>query len=215
MTRPLIATWTIVTSGRALTPRFVFEFDPQSVIAAIGAARDDVTDAADKVLFDVAQDVRSYVRKGIFGGKFDLAPLSPDWAAFKKRRELDPRILVASRKYAESIDVTPLFGGGGYFVRPDPNKIHPGYPGRPNKRQYTMEQIGRLAEYGYSYTRTDGKVVRVPPRPHWRPTADHFRALGPKIRQDIMDRAKIEMASRLRAAKSAAQKAARKRKRGQ
>ena len=80
------------------------------------------------------------VREAIETQSLRLARLSDSWKTYKRRNNLDPRKLIASKDYLNSIRVG--VGERGYVVGTD--KLY-----------------GLVHEYGFG---------NIPARPHWRPT---------------------------------------------
>lgn len=99
-----------------------------------------------------ARRVRYAIRNQIYA----WPPLSPNYAAWKEANDLDPRMLIATHEYINSIKATMT--DYGVEVGLDPSKTHAG--GIP------MRLLGRWLEYGTM--NLDGSW-RMPPRPHWRP----------------------------------------------
>jgi hypothetical protein len=185
------------------------DLDIGKVAEALGVLKEDVVEAADRVLFDVAQEARDYVRKTLFKQGFKMKRLSKRWKRWKERHELDTRILVASRKYAESINVEKAAdapGEFGYVVRPSTTKLHPGYPGKRSKDPKTMAYIGAVHEFGATWKDPrSGKRIRIPARPHWGPTREHFEEQLDVISDRIMQQALLNFDARMRDAKREAE----------
>ncbi len=100
--------------------------------AALDAAKDRVTLAA-------AQDVVKAVKEAITGQVFPMAALSPRYAKRKAYRGHDPRTLIATKEYLESIATE--YGDDGWGVMADEERM-------------------KLLEYG---------TKKMPGRPHWAP----------------------------------------------
>lgn len=86
-----------------------------------------------------------------------MKPLSPKYREYKKRNLLDPRKLIATGEYIDSIDVTED-GEGNIMVAPN-NK-------RRDGTTITNRDLGKFLEYG---------TARMPKRPHWKPTIKAFK----------------------------------------
>lgn len=89
--------------------------------------------------------------------KHKWKPLNPKYKAWKIRKGLDPRILIAYGYYINSIKV--YRSNKDWVVGVDPFQIHP-------KTGIRMKKLARYLEYGTS---------RMPARPHWRPAFEHVR----------------------------------------
>jgi hypothetical protein len=103
---------------------------------------------------EFADDLKSIISRQLIA----WVPLSP---AYKKRKRilgLDPRILIATGRYVNSIQ--PVEQADGSWVVSIPEE-----PLRPGSR-YTLKDLARWLEYG---TQT------MPARPHWRPAQNIWR----------------------------------------
>jgi len=108
-------------------------------IAMVGAARS-------------ANQLARMVREAILTQSVRMKALTPDWKAEKKRRGLDPRKLVATQEYVNSIQVFPV--RGGYAVGTD-------------------WEFVLVHEYG-------APAANIPARPHWRPTVNKWQKTSGK-----------------------------------
>jgi hypothetical protein len=99
---------------------------------------------------------------------FNHQPLNPDYKAGKVAQGLDPRILIATREYLDSIQVTKLIGEYGYRVGV-PNRIHSG-------SNISLRDLARMLEFGTS---------RMPARPHWRPMASIYHNKAVKMADSV------------------------------
>ena len=84
-------------------------------------------------------------------------PLNSQYKAWKIKKGLDPRILIAYGYYLNSIKVYK--SGKDWVVGVDPFQIHP-------KTGIRMKKLARYLEYGTS---------KMPARPHWRPAFEYIR----------------------------------------
>lgn len=114
-------------------------------IAMVGAARS-------------ANQLARMVREAILTQSVRMKALTPDWKAEKRRRGLDPRKLVATQEYVNSIQVFPV--RGGYAVGTD-------------------WEFVLVHEYG-------APAANIPARPHWRPTVNKWqKASGKTIKMEF------------------------------
>ena len=110
-------------------------------IALVGAAR-----SADRLA--------RMVREAILTQSLRMKALSKGWKEEKKRRGFDPRKLIATREYVDSIGVYPT--AQGYAIGTD-------------------WEFVLIHEYG-------APAANIPARPHWRPTVNKWqRAIGKDI----------------------------------
>lgn len=115
-------------------------------------------------------------------------PLSPQYKAYKAKRGLDPRTLIARMDYLRAIRVRhqrTQKGDDEYTVGLPQQARH--YSG------LTYNQLAAVHEYG-------SKDRRVPARPHWRPTIRKFQDLQPRFEREMQDRIVRRVEARLRAA---------------
>lgn len=99
-----------------------------------------------------ADQLARMVREAILTQSVRMKALTPDWKAEKKRRGLDPRKLVATQEYVNSIQVFPV--RGGYAVGTD-------------------WEFVLVHEYG-------APAANIPARPHWRPTVNKWQKTSGK-----------------------------------
>lgn len=101
------------------------------------------------------------IKSNIYAQRYGHRPLSPGYARWKRRRGLDPRILIATGLYVQSIGARPYsaaFGGRqtdteAWVVSPAPGARH---------GKLALSTLGLWLEYG---------TRRMPARPHFRPEA--------------------------------------------
>lgn len=102
--------------------------------------------AARRVAEEVAKRVKQRIRSQAYGH----APLSPKYRAWKIKKGLSPKILIATGQYVGSIRAWKE-GRGSW---------HAGVtPGARHSSGVDMQQLAVWLEYGTS---------RMPARPHWR-----------------------------------------------
>lgn len=133
--------------------------------------------AARSTIDQFGQQFRDDLVERIESQRFRHAPLSPGYVEAKRRAGLDPRILIATHEYLDSIEVSPLTDGSGVRV---------GVGGRTHSGGIPMRQLARMLEFG---------TIRMPARPHWRPLASIYkrrarqmaRELGANISRSVND----------------------------
>jgi len=96
---------------------------------------------------DIAQEAKSIMEQQ----RYKWVPLSENYKAYKKRKGLDTRILIATRDYIDN--------GIGTYKKKDYVFVGP-LPGRHKKSKLTYVQLSRYLEYG---------TTTMPARPLWRP----------------------------------------------
>lgn len=117
------------------------------------------SETADRFLKMEAERLTREMRDVILGQKYNWYPLDPEYLRRKTRQGFDPRILVRTKEYVESIQVFgPEDVPNGVLFRvgvPNDDEHNSGLPFR---------ELARIMEFG----RKDGKKPYS--RPHWRPT---------------------------------------------
>lgn len=99
--------------------------------------------------------------------QFHHVPLSPEYLRAKIEAGHDPRILIATQEYLNSIQVEPLPESDGFRVGVGDQVHESGVP---------MRQLARGHEFGTS---------RMPARPHWRPMASLYRSRSREMAAEI------------------------------
>ena len=103
-------------------------------------------------------------------------PLNEDYAEMKRRKRLDPRMLIATGEYVSKIYAKKVDGETWQVTVPI--GIH-----GPSKLPYAA--IRAIHEFG---------AGRVPPRPHWQPTTTEFennkQQYGADIQQNVNRKAR-------------------------
>lgn len=123
--------------------------------------------ASRKMLLRLARDLASRLRRNLRAQVFRWVPLSEKYKKYKLKHGLDPRMLIATGEYLNSIVVRQkLDGSVEVGIK---NKIHTpsGLP---------LKKLMRIHEYG---TQT------IPARPWWRPTVAAFRKQIGQTRADL------------------------------
>lgn len=163
--------------------RTVNKYHPDLVQRFEDAARE----ASERFLKMEAEKLTRELRDTILGQRLNWYPLDPEYLRRKTRQGFDPRILVRTKEYVESIQVFgPEEAPNGVLFRvsvPDEDIHNSGLPFR---------ELARIMEFG----RKDGKKPFS--RPHWRPTWGVFvrdlpivtSQLGSEIMSDFRQRLK-------------------------
>lgn len=117
----------------------------------------EVRNEIENVSKDLVTEFRDNIRKNVF----DMAPLSPRYKAWKIRKGLDRRILIAQKKYIQAIgyENTPYGVRIGVMKGFRVDKIKK-KDGTTQKKVIRYKDLVRWLEYG---------TTKMPPRPHWRP----------------------------------------------
>lgn len=111
-------------------------------------------------------------------GRYQLAPLSPRWAAKKKKHKLDPRILIASEESLRQIRITdlpPSTGMRGFMVAPTKDRVKP-YKFQKKSPTITYDRLWEAHELGKG---------NLPVRPVWAMTGARTMAKAPQIERRI------------------------------
>jgi len=103
---------------------------------------------------EFADDLKQIITRQLIA----WVPLSSGYAKRKRMLGLDPRILIATGRYVNSIQ--PMQQPDGSWIVSIPDE-----PLRPGSK-YTLKDLARWLEYG---TQT------MPARPHWRPAQNIWR----------------------------------------
>ncbi len=101
-----------------------------------------------------ADDLRGIISRQLIS----WVPLSSGYAIRKRTLGLDPRILIATGRYVNSIQAMQQKDGTWLVSVPDE-------PLRPGSK-HTLKDLARWLEYG---------TLRMPARPHWRPAQNIWR----------------------------------------
>jgi len=103
---------------------------------------------------EFADDLKSIISRQLIA----WVPLSSKYKTRKRVLGLDPRILIATGRYVNSIQ--PIQQDDGSWVVSVPEE-----PLRPGSK-YTLRDLARWLEYGTQH---------MPARPHWRPAQNVWR----------------------------------------
>ena len=117
------------------------------------------------------KDLRAHIEHQIF----HHAPLTADYADWKRKQNLDPRILIATGDYLDAMEAVKLSGGAGVGMRPGHHVNHDGSAGPE------YEDLADWLENGTKgKRRSDVRVSNerggLPPRPHWQPMIERWTA---------------------------------------
>jgi hypothetical protein len=120
-------------------------------------------DAAREVIKDEGDFLAARIQLNLFQQLLPMKELNPKYLQWKLRQEppLDPRKLIATGEYVESIQARKKEGGDVVDVNV-PDDVTHGPSGM------TMRELARIHEYGQKSYKETGKGI--PPRPHWRPS---------------------------------------------
>jgi len=166
---------------------------------------DEVAEIARDEVLGVSVSIAAEIKKRISLQQYAHQPLSPRYLAWKKRRKLDERILIATGHYINAIGIQPVtrqvrtYKPGTPVGMPEefkreasmssaktkvvgyrvglPDKVHP-----PSGLRYHV--LAMIHEYG-------SPRAHIPARPHWYPAwRDFLRADKRKTVRNVFDRIK-------------------------
>lgn len=126
-----------------------------------------------ELALDTANTLAGRLRQMILGQELNHAALAPSTVAAKARRGGDPRILVDTRQYVNSIRARRKEGENAYEVGVADEKHE--------LSDANLRSIAAWLEYG---TRNADGTRRMPARPHWRPIWQEFVAMKDKLIRD-------------------------------
>lgn len=130
------------------------------------SVHEELKEHAQGLAESLGEDVRRYV--SMQPGSWP--PLRAAYRMSKIRRGLDPRMLLATHEYVNSIGLQWIKESG------DGLEVYVGVPNVDHSdARMPMAQLGRIHEYGSS---------NIPSRPHWGPV---WRRWLPRSKQDVMD----------------------------
>lgn len=146
----------------------------------VGIFKDQVLEVSEQEMEKASKKFADTVRTIIFRQLYKWRPLSSKYLAWKKKKKLDERILIATKTYVQSIKALPRRYKGkvvSWTVS----------PGRPNSKHkpsgLNLHDLARLLEFG-------SKDKKMPARPHWRPAWSTFMRRDSKlVKQNIRKRA--------------------------
>ena len=99
---------------------------------------------------------RDYIRQVLEGQRYNWKPLSVDYAKYKAKYGLDPRILISTEEYKDSIKVFRT-KDTGYLVGV-PHKLH-------SESDLYLDDLAKIHEFG---------TETIPARPLWRTALSIF-----------------------------------------
>lgn len=128
-----------------------------------------------EALRDVAKKFLESLKQSVYFQSLDLVPLSPRYAKQKESKGLDPRILINTGEYIETIEIVENQVSKGVLeiVIQAPDHDH-------SETKINLRLLSRLLEYG-------SKNEKMPARPHWRPVMKEFIALRGELAKDVTD----------------------------
>jgi hypothetical protein len=112
-------------------------------------------------LVEEAYRFKSELIRAIEEQSIDWPPLSPGYKSYKRKKGLDPRMLIATRRLINSFIVRQDLMNLRVIVMVDPNAHYEG--------NLSVAFIDKILEYGTM----DG---RIPARPHWRVVVKRFQS---------------------------------------
>lgn len=156
--------------------------DLRSILNDLAAhARAEGERALGRLADDVSKDFRAQLKAQDFKA-FGANPLNPKYLQWKRRKKLDPRIMIRTGHYLAAIKPqAPVKKGRAIGIRigflPTDRAVH-WKTRRPIA--YTLNALAMAQEFG---------TETIPARPHWRPyfaklerlAAAHARRMGKEI----------------------------------
>jgi len=141
-------------------------------------AREAGMKAAREFLLELGGSFLFRLQEAILRQDLDLAALSKPYVEFKKRADLDPRTLIATGEYVESIEIQERMRGENYMVVVTvPDREH-------ETSGVNLQLLARVLEYG-------SVKNNIPPRPHWRAIKEMFL-----LQEDMISRRAEEKIAR-------------------
>lgn len=113
---------------------------------------------------EFADDLKRIISRQVFA----WVPLSPKYKERKKYLGLDPRILIATGTYINSIQAMQN-EDGTWTVGVPPTPLSP-------TTKYTLQDLASWLEWG---------TKNMPPRPHWRPAMVIWKTKIQQVKQTI------------------------------
>lgn len=123
---------------------------------AIRQLKERGVELADEVRTDLLIEEAAYVRSAIENQELDLEPLNVDYLVHKILSGLDPRVLIATHEYVNTIDVYMDPSGDKYVGVPDVKHI----PAKRGGPAVNMQDLSKWLEFG---------TITMPARPHFGP----------------------------------------------
>lgn len=147
---------------------------------------DSAKETASQYLKIEAEKLTRELRFAILGQKYQWYPLDPTYLRRKVREGFDPRILIRTKQYVESMQVFgPEESEHGVLYRV-------GVPDEEHNSGLPFRELARIMEYG----RRDGKKPYA--RPHWRPVWGIFVRDLPIVKQQLGSEILTDFRQRLR-----------------
>ena len=129
-----------------MIPRFQPTDEAAKLVGSLEKSTKEFASFKDRVTRHIAESYAKDVKRVILSQAFSNVQLSPGWIARKARERKDPRTLIATKRYYDSIKAEQVKKGEWSVVCSD-------------------DQLRRRLEQG---TRTS------PPRRHWGPVLDLY-----------------------------------------
>lgn len=127
---------------------------------------------------EAAKRMAQEFRDNIYKQRFKLHPLNPRYLKWKIRHKLDPRILIATKKYVRAIGVKKTKRGAIIgLVRGTRIDITKTRDGKLKIRKIPYTTLARWLEYG---------TKRMKARPHWRPQIKQWKAEVHRFRRELV-----------------------------
>ena len=114
---------------------------------------------AQEILHEEGRLLAAKIQLNILQQLLPFTPLNPQYAAWKRREGLDPRILIANGDYVDSIKARKKVDGSIEVSVPE---------GKHPQAGISYQILGAVHEYGQVRWQQEGKGI--PARPHWRPS---------------------------------------------
>lgn len=124
-----------------------------------------------EIMKGFVKDIRAHIEHQIF----HHAPLTAAYADWKRKQNLDPRILIATGDYLDAIEAVPLDAGAGVGMRAGRSRAHDGSPGPEYDDLADWLENGTKGRR-LSALRVSNERGGLPPRPHWQPMIERWTA---------------------------------------
>lgn len=145
-------------------------------------ARLEANKLTEKLAKEIAEEAKDIIRNQ----KYELAPLSPAYEKHKEKKNLDPRIFVATRDYLDH-GIGHWKKGKFNFVGPLPKKR------RNGKLKHT--DVARWLEFG---TFNEDGSVKMPARPMWRALKSSVKRRSKILKQAYAKAMRAQMKAALK-----------------
>lgn len=121
---------------------------------------------------------------------FNAAPLNPEYRAAKIKAGLDPRVMIRTRHYLDSIQVFREHQSKYRMrFRVGFDRLTMAQNSKGKKVPYPLWKLARVHEYG-------SVKMHIPRRRHWKPYYDVMRGQAPGVRKRVMKRVRTRMKKR-------------------